>query len=348
MAPDLERIHIFEILARQHEPMLLAYVLSFVPQDRHLAEDIVQNTFLIAYRKISALRDLLVVPTNVTATISFSPEQTRIQLQGPSQLQVGPLMHGKELALKSGRLEAWVAHQRPFRSMILRTPQAEAKVLGTHFSLGVNRVSTRLEVFQGKVGFRRATDGATVRVASGEYAVASSGYKLMAQPLTGRILREYWTNLPGEYYITFLTSDPDFPRNPSGRDYLDRLETPSHWAANYGARIRGYLHPPVTGSYTFWIAASDGAELWFSQDDNPGNRQQIASAEQSGPREWTKMRKQQSATIPLVAGRKYYIEVLQKQGKGEDYLAVAWQGPGRDQQIIPGEFLSETQQKEGK
>jgi hypothetical protein len=52
MAPDLEKIHIFEILARQHEPMLLPYVLSFIPQDRHLTEDIVQITFLIAYRKI--------------------------------------------------------------------------------------------------------------------------------------------------------------------------------------------------------------------------------------------------------------------------------------------------------
>jgi RNA polymerase sigma-70 factor (ECF subfamily) len=48
-------LHIYEILATQHEPMLLAYVLSLT-SDAHLAEDIVQDTFLIAYRKIETLR----------------------------------------------------------------------------------------------------------------------------------------------------------------------------------------------------------------------------------------------------------------------------------------------------
>lgn len=51
-----QTLHIFEILARQHEPMLLAYVLSLIPEDRQLAEDVVQETFVIAYRKIGGLR----------------------------------------------------------------------------------------------------------------------------------------------------------------------------------------------------------------------------------------------------------------------------------------------------
>jgi RNA polymerase sigma-70 factor (ECF subfamily) len=50
-----EKLHIYEILARQHEPMLLAYVMSLVA-DPSLAEDIAQETFLIAYRKITELR----------------------------------------------------------------------------------------------------------------------------------------------------------------------------------------------------------------------------------------------------------------------------------------------------
>lgn len=53
---DSEKLHIYEILARQHEPMLLAYVMSLV-SDRQLAEDIAQETFLIAYRKISTLKN---------------------------------------------------------------------------------------------------------------------------------------------------------------------------------------------------------------------------------------------------------------------------------------------------
>jgi len=43
------------MLARQNEPMLLAYVYSIVA-DSTLAEDIAQQTFLIAYRKIDSLR----------------------------------------------------------------------------------------------------------------------------------------------------------------------------------------------------------------------------------------------------------------------------------------------------
>jgi RNA polymerase sigma-70 factor (ECF subfamily) len=48
-------LHIFEMLARQNEPMLLAYVFSIVA-DSTLAEDIAQQTFLIAYRKIDTLK----------------------------------------------------------------------------------------------------------------------------------------------------------------------------------------------------------------------------------------------------------------------------------------------------
>jgi RNA polymerase sigma-70 factor (ECF subfamily) len=49
-------LHIFEVLARQHEPMLMAYLLSLL-SDHKLAEDTAQQTLLIAYRKINTLKD---------------------------------------------------------------------------------------------------------------------------------------------------------------------------------------------------------------------------------------------------------------------------------------------------
>jgi len=51
---DPEKLKLFEILAKEHEPMLMAYILSLV-SDRMLAEDIAQQCFLIAFRKISSL-----------------------------------------------------------------------------------------------------------------------------------------------------------------------------------------------------------------------------------------------------------------------------------------------------
>jgi RNA polymerase sigma-70 factor (ECF subfamily) len=50
-----DKLQLYEILAREHEPMLMAYILSLV-SDTALAEDIAQETFLIAYRKLSTLK----------------------------------------------------------------------------------------------------------------------------------------------------------------------------------------------------------------------------------------------------------------------------------------------------
>jgi hypothetical protein len=284
--------------------------------------------------------DALRTGTNTAATITFGTEHTRLELRELTELKLTSLSRGKCFELNAGKIEATVARQRPFSPMILTTPQAEARVVGTKFSLWTTTNSTRLEVTEGTVRFTRAADGAEVKVAAGSYAVAATNYELLAQPLTGRILREYWTNLPGDYFTTLLTAHPNFPDHPSGREYLSRFEAPSHWDHNYGARIRGYLHPPKSGDYTFWIAAGDGAQLLLSPDENPENRQQIAYANETDAHEWTKQRPQQSSPVTLVAGRKYYIEALHKQGQLEDHLAVAWQGPGREREVIPGEFLS--------
>src|SRR5947208_3405946 len=148
------------------------------------------------------------------------------------------------------------------------------------------------------------SDDASVKVPPGYYAVAVDGTELTAQPFTGSILREYWTNVLGEYFVTFLTSHPDFPDHPSGREYLKKFEGPSHWGKNYGARIRGYLHPPLTGAYTFWIASSDGGEFFLSPDDDPESKVQIGYANGTVLQDWRKARGQQPSAITVVVGRK--------------------------------------------
>jgi hypothetical protein len=280
--------------------------------------------------------DTLRVPAAVTAGVGYGPEHTRILFGPDTELRVLSFSRGKRFGLEKGKVDASVARQRPFQPMILRTPQAEARVLGTRFTLTVTTNATRLEVSEGKVRLIRSSDGAAVPVPAGNYAVAASTYELRAQPLTGSILREYWTNLPSTIHMTLLLANPQFPDHPNGGDYLDRMEAPSHWGENYGAHICGYLHPPKTGEYTFWIEVGGVGELWLSPDDKPENRQQIgfASEEPVG-------QSHPSSPISLVAGRKYYLEARYKQGaKEKDYLAVVWSGPDRGREIIPGEFLS--------
>lgn len=62
MVPDKSHsLHIFEVLAKQHEPMLMAYLHSLLA-DHKLAEDVAQQTLLIAYRKINTLKDPAAFP----------------------------------------------------------------------------------------------------------------------------------------------------------------------------------------------------------------------------------------------------------------------------------------------
>ena len=138
-----------------------------------------------------------------------------------------------------------------------------------------------------------------------------------------------------------LTGNANYPDNPDTTDELTLFEAPRDWADDYGTRIIGYIHPPVTGTYTFWIASDDNGELWLSKNGSANKKRKIANVpDWTDPREWTKYPEQQSSSITLKAGRRYYIEALMKEGAGGDNLAVAWQPPGGTREVIPGRYLS--------
>jgi uncharacterized repeat protein (TIGR02543 family) len=157
---------------------------------------------------------------------------------------------------------------------------------------------------------------------------------------TGTILREYWLNVTGNT-VASLTSSTNYPNSPTGSEQLTSIEGATNAADNFGARIRGYIHPLITGAYTFWLASDDAADLRLSTNDSPANATRIAFVtEWTNPREWTKFASQKSASINLTAGQKYYIEVLHKEATGGDNFAVSWQGPGIPQAVIAGNLLS--------
>jgi len=158
---------------------------------------------------------------------------------------------------------------------------------------------------------------------------------------TGTILREYWSGITG-VAVSNLTSHPNYPNSSSGTSSPTLFEAPLNWADNYGTRIRGYVHPPTSGSYVFWISSDDNSELWLSSSDNPASKVLIARVPSwTNSRQWTTYPEQQSAPIALTGGQKYYIEALQKEGTGGDNLAVGWQlVSGPLERPIPGSRLS--------
>jgi predicted Ser/Thr protein kinase len=169
----------------------------------------------------------------------------------------------------------------------------------------------------------------------------AAGYSSARSRPEGTVLREWWTSVPGKR-VEDLLRHPDFPARPSGEALEPAFQAPVNWGDRYGTRMRGYVHPPATGDYVFWICGDDHSELWLSTDETPAHRTRIAFVlEWAPPGDWTKFPSQQSRSVPLRAGRRYYIEAVQKEEAGGDHLFVGWRLPdGTDERPIPGARLS--------
>ena len=129
-----------------------------------------------------------------------------------------------------------------------------------------------------------------------------------------------------EAYSFEWPAGPDPVNNPKARPRSDVKD-------RYGWQLLGYLLPPETGDYRFFLASDDNSELYLSTDHSPANAVKIA-AESSwrGVRSYSANMSDESVSksVSLVAGRRYFIEAFAKEGGGGDNLAVAWQLPGGD------------------
>lgn len=142
-----------------------------------------------------------------------------------------------------------------------------------------------------------------------------------------------------------LLSDvfPDYPYHPSECSFLNSFEEPKNVGRYYLSRVRGLVHPPASGYYTFWIASKGSSELWLSTNGSPANAKKIsfvATGTSTRPGQWDKYPSQQSAPVYLNAGQVCYIESLHEQSTGSDNLAVAWQGPGLNQSVIRAPYIT--------
>ncbi len=145
-----------------------------------------------------------------------------------------------------------------------------------------------------------------------------------------KVIREIW-NGAGVNISDIPVNTPAAVTN-----ILPTLVGTTNMGDNYGERVRGYFTAPVTGGYRFWISGSDSAELWIANDDQPANRVRRAwvlptnnpagnPVLGTASQDWFEQGSQRSAWLSMVAGRKYYIEVLHKSGvASNDGWAVGW------------------------
>lgn len=155
------------------------------------------------------------------------------------------------------------------------------------------------------------------------------------------VLREVWTNLEGST-IPDLTLTGNFPGTPVLRTVDANFASPVNWGERYGVRMRAFLSPTASGDYTFYVSGDDDCELWLSTDETVTKKVKIASlTSYSNPQQWTKFASQKSASIALVAGQRYYIEALMKEGYGGDHVEVGWApSPTATPTVIPGTHLT--------
>ena len=115
---------------------------------------------------------------------------------------------------------------------------------------------------------------------------------------------------------------------PSSVKVLTASFSTANVANGFGQRLRAFILPPITGSYTFAIASDEWSQLYLGTDETPESRVRIAFVtEATKQRDFLAQPNQKSTPILLEGGRRYYIEALHREGAGSDFLDVQWQLP---------------------
>jgi ferric-dicitrate binding protein FerR (iron transport regulator) len=121
----------------------------------------------------------------------------------------------KQLRLKQGRFSASVAPQSVGEPMLVRTPLAVLKVIGTEFDVEAGPESTMLYVREGKVQIRRMSDGKAVDVPAGHRVVVDAGSDMLPQLV---VPERTWAQTPVWENIS-ITGDQDSLATQETRDY---------------------------------------------------------------------------------------------------------------------------------
>lgn len=134
-----------------------------------------------------------------------------------------------------------------------------------------------------------------------------------------------------------------------GADPGDDAAMPVDVRENYNMELVGYFYPPKNGKVQFAIATDDPGELWFSTDENPANKVQVASESQWNPKrafgggdptaptrrsvvtdgkDPSPRPQNWSPYFDVVAGKPYFIQSIGTEFGGGDNNAIAFRYQG--------------------
>ena len=152
---------------------------------------------------------------------------------------------------------------------------------------------------------------------------------------SGFARRETYLVIPGTDVNSLLTS-AKYPDSPDRSDVVKGLASiQDPRAADYGVRLTGYFTPTQNGPYEFFMYNDDEAELSLSLDDTPDQLQVLLTAPRSVVEAFDSS--VLGLSPALVAGQRYYIQVLLKQGN--EFDAFVNIGARRQGDPVPVEEL---------
>ena len=167
------------------------------------------------------------------------------------------------------------------------------------------------------------------------------------KPLMGAVNVHTWRNLCG-FDVSQLRESIFFPYFPDEQfevfitDFKIQDNT-----EHYGQRIFGFLYPPSSMSYRFAIASDDASEFWLSFSEDPREKELRAKVFSKNASAWTtenvldKYPDQISKTVNLFNGKKYYFEILHKQGTEKGFVQLYWKSALEDDfKLINANYIS--------
>ncbi|WP_041744802.1 PA14 domain-containing protein [Coraliomargarita akajimensis] len=157
----------------------------------------------------------------------------------------------------------------------------------------------------------------------------------------GVVVLSHWSGISGTSIGNNLKKSANYPNNPSSVSTLTGLQFPSNIGDNYGNEVRGFIIPPESGTYYFWVASNDNGCLYLSTDGSFTNLPQTAYViGTTNPGQWNKSSTQKSSAITLTAGQRYYFEAAHKEESRSDHFSVAWTKPDGTFELIPASALA--------
>ncbi len=176
-------------------------------------------------------------------------------------------------------------------------------------------------------GFALINDRNNIGVAIDAVSLTKTNCTPTEDCATNGLNYQKWENIPGNQ-LRELLWDANYPNNYDETGILTDYQGTANYDDEYGTRVYGYIVPSITGDYTFNITGDDYIQFYLSTDSSYSNKYMAAYIDGwTNITEHNKYSSQTSATISLVAGEKYYTELIHKEGWGGDHFQVYWQTP---------------------